>query len=217
MNWWGGGGGGGGVVPVTPTFIGFSFASLNGTVTLSLTLSAGAVLVGDLMLACVSDSPGPVAFPAGWNPLAAKQVTQFNGASASAGLFWRIADGFEPASYAGWGGSLCSGIMAVFRGAGQFSSLPVISDHVTSSTSPTVPAITTRVANQLVIGVLPIAGTLSTTPPAYTTIKYLAGIGGTNFDLWIGYLSQTVAGVVPASVGVGTAADWSAMAVALGQ
>jgi|GEM_PF-3485488 len=217
MNWWGGGGGGGGPAPVSPTFIGFSSATLNGTITLSNTLSAGALQVGDLMLVCVSNSPNPPTFPVGFNPLAPQQVVQFNGTAAKSTWYWRIADGFEPANYAGWGGGLCSGALAVFRGAGQFSSLPVISDHATSSIAPTVPQITTRVANQLVIASLPTSGGPLTPPGAYTTIVNIAGVGGTNFALWLGYLSQAPAGVVAAAAGAMTIGNWGAEVFAIGQ
>ena len=154
---------------------------------------------------------------AGWSPISIQQITQFNGSAAHCTWCYRFADALEPASY-GFGGSLTAAVLLNFRGAGQISSLPVITDHGATSTTPSIPAITTRLANQIVVASVAQAVAGFTAPGTYTQVSQQALVGGTNYGIWVGYLGVVTPGVVASVAGAySPAGNWGAMAFAIGQ
>lgn len=213
----GAGAGGGGSGPALPTFIGSTSGTNSSLVTLTLAnLSPGTIQAGDLLLCCASHGSSTPSSPQGWNALLPVQIEQLNGVSWRQYWFWRIADGFEPTTYS-FGGSDSVALLIDFRGAGQFSSLPVITDHGVASANPVIPAITTRFANQVVIGTIALNPNALTAPSGYTQIANIAAVGGTNNALYVGYQNVPTAGLVASQAGVATSGNWSSMAFAIGQ
>jgi hypothetical protein len=130
-----------------PIFIGISYASNTGTVSLPIGVPAG-TQNNDLMLAFTSDAPGTIAgAPSGWT-----LINQLSGGAYDSHLYYRVASN-EPASY-NWPTTTFPVIaIRTYRGANTANPINSSITTTVSSTSCSIPALSeTAAPNEVYIG-----------------------------------------------------------------
>lgn len=196
---------------IAPTLIGFSFASANAPITLSHTLSAGAILEGDLLIAIVSAS-NFTSVPAGWFPVSFAgaiftsgaspvfgQVNSSNGTTQKLYAFARVATSAEASYTYTFGAALGAGVLLCVRGGRQIRGFACVDGLLSTAGSPAfavAPPLVAELGNSLAIAA--IAGFDGSTAPAgWTTVKVVPAAGGTNFELNVSSQSVALPGLTP--------------------
>jgi hypothetical protein len=143
------GGGGGG--PAGVTFEEFTEAAASSTTTLDLTKPAGTA-AGDLLIATLAtdgSTAGSMSPPAGWTVI---DLANQSGA-VTYGVWWKLAGASEPASYTfSWSGNEAAyGTVMRFTGHDPADPIDISATGGGSASAPSSPAVTTTVADTMIL------------------------------------------------------------------
>ncbi len=157
------------------TFVGSATVPASGAPTSSVTVGVpGGVAAGDLMLAQIAVRGGTgvtITAPAGWTGI----LQGTNGTILRQAIYYRIAGATEPASYTFTLSSnqRMTGGIAVYHGVDAADPIDVWSTRSNaSSTAVTANAVTTTVANTMVVGFFATGTVTSFTPPGGMTERH---------------------------------------------
>jgi len=148
----GAGTGGGGGGPTGVVFEEFSEAKANAATNVSVDKPAGTA-AGDLLIATLvtdGSKSGSMSPPAGWTVIDLAQQSS----AVTYGVWWKLAGASEPASYTwswGGGGEKVYGTIMRFTGHDPATPIDVTATAGGSSSVPSSPAVTTTVADAMIL------------------------------------------------------------------